>query len=143
MSLSSWKTNALRPSSTTRCRFTDTHPSFLSDFFILLDSPAGGQGLNLGVIDALTLGTTLATILSLPPSPGLQHDVDHRLGDQWSVARRNRAEKVVQFTDRATRMTTISNPILIWLRNRLLRFMSYWFPHVMRRGTFDMSGLQR
>jgi len=96
--------------------------------------------MNIGIRDSLSLGTALAQILTLPPSPGLEDDVDARL-EAWASKRKDIAQRVITFTDAATRMTTISNPILIWIRNKLLRFMSYWFPKVMRRSTYQMSGL--
>jgi len=95
--------------------------------------------MNNAVRDSLSLGVTLAQILSLPPSSRVD-EVDVLL-DNWSMERRIIAKKIMRFTDQVTRITTISNPTLIWLRNKVMRWSSYWFPESMKKSTHQMSGL--
>lgn len=63
-------------------------------------SPAGGQGMNTGIQDAVALGHAIAAVL------GGRAD-ESRL-DQYERTRRPIAERVVAFTDRMTRMATLS-----------------------------------
>ena len=61
-------------------------------------SPAGGQGMNLGIQDAVALTTALAAVLDGGPDTPL---------DDYSAARRPIAEQVVALTDRLTRLATL------------------------------------
>jgi 2-polyprenyl-6-methoxyphenol hydroxylase-like FAD-dependent oxidoreductase len=61
-------------------------------------SPAGGQGMNLGIQDAIALGDALAGVLAGGPEALL---------DDYSTARRPIAEDVVALTDRLTRLATL------------------------------------
>lgn len=61
-------------------------------------SPAGGQGMNLGIQDACALGATLGDVLAGAPEGLL---------DDYSRARRPIAEEVVAMTDRLTRLATL------------------------------------
>jgi 2-polyprenyl-6-methoxyphenol hydroxylase-like FAD-dependent oxidoreductase len=61
-------------------------------------SPAGGQGMNLGIQDAMALGDTLAAVLRGAPESVL---------DDYSAARRPIAKEVVRMTDRLTRLATL------------------------------------
>lgn len=61
-------------------------------------SPAGGQGMNLGIQDAIALGEALAAVLAGEP--------DARL-DEYSALRRPIAQNVVAMTDRLTRLATL------------------------------------
>jgi 2-polyprenyl-6-methoxyphenol hydroxylase-like FAD-dependent oxidoreductase len=62
-------------------------------------SPAGGQGMNTGIQDAVAVGRALADVI------GRRAD-DTRL-DDYERRRRPVAERVVAFTDRMTRMATV------------------------------------
>lgn len=74
-------------------------------------SPAGGQGMNLGIQDAVAVADALAAVLAGEP--------DTRL-DEYSEARRPIAKEVVEMTDRLTRLATLpraARPI----RNTVIR----------------------
>jgi 2-polyprenyl-6-methoxyphenol hydroxylase-like FAD-dependent oxidoreductase len=61
-------------------------------------SPAGGQGMNLGIQDAVALADALAAVLGGAPEGLL---------DQYSDTRRPIAKDVVAMTDRLTRLATL------------------------------------
>ncbi|OBK77442.1 FAD-dependent oxidoreductase [Mycobacterium sp. 1164985.4] len=61
-------------------------------------SPAGGQGMNLGIQDAVSLADAVAAVLAGEP--------DTRL-DEYSQSRRPVAKEVVEMTDRLTRLATL------------------------------------
>lgn len=61
-------------------------------------SPAGGQGMNLGIQDAVALADALAGVLGGAPESTL---------DEYSAARRPIAQQVVEMTDRLTRLATL------------------------------------
>ncbi|KQY08617.1 pentachlorophenol monooxygenase [Mycobacterium sp. Root135] len=61
-------------------------------------SPAGGQGMNLGIQDAVVLADALAAVLAGGP--------DSRL-DEYAAARRPIAKQVIALTDRLTRLATM------------------------------------
>ncbi|TDD08818.1 FAD-dependent monooxygenase [Nonomuraea deserti] len=95
-------------------------------------SPAGGQGMNLGIEDAVMLGETLSEVLG-GGSPDLL--------DGYAAARRPVAEKVVGLASRLTTLATMSaarRP----LRNLVLRLAGR-LPVVRRRLAWQLSGLDR
>jgi 2-polyprenyl-6-methoxyphenol hydroxylase-like FAD-dependent oxidoreductase len=61
-------------------------------------SPAGGQGMNLGIQDGIALADALAAVLGGAPDSVL---------DEYSAARRPIAQQVVEMTDRLTRLATL------------------------------------
>jgi 2-polyprenyl-6-methoxyphenol hydroxylase-like FAD-dependent oxidoreductase len=61
-------------------------------------SPAGGQGMNLGIQDAVALADALASVLGGAADSVL---------DEYSAARRSIAQQVVEMTDRLTRLATL------------------------------------
>ena len=61
-------------------------------------SPAGGQGMNLGIQDAVALAEALAAVLAGAPDTLL---------DEYSDVRRPIAKDVVAMTDRLTRLATL------------------------------------
>ena len=61
-------------------------------------SPAGGQGMNLGIQDAVALSAGLVDVLDGGPDTLL---------DEYSAARRPIARQVVALTDRLTRLATL------------------------------------
>jgi 2-polyprenyl-6-methoxyphenol hydroxylase-like FAD-dependent oxidoreductase len=65
-------------------------------------SPAGGQGMNLGIQDALALSQALATALTTGRDGVL---------DEYSATRRPLAQQVVALTDRLTRLATLPAPV--------------------------------
>ena len=78
-------------------------------------SPAGGQGMNTGIQDAIPLGHALASVL------------DGRAGqsrlDQYERSRRPVAQRVVAFTDRVTRLATLRTPRARSVRNVVIRMI--------------------
>ena len=72
-------------------------------------SPAGGQGMNLGIQDAAMLGGQLAEVV-------LGARGDDAL-DAYERERRAAARRVIVLTDRMTRMATVRHPVLRWARN--------------------------
>ena len=77
-------------------------------------SPAGGQGMNTGIQDAVSLAQALSTTLD---------DGDLARLDHWAHDRRNVAKSVVSFTDRMTKFATVSSPAVKAVRNMLLEVM--------------------
>jgi 2-polyprenyl-6-methoxyphenol hydroxylase-like FAD-dependent oxidoreductase len=74
-------------------------------------SPAGGQGMNTGIQDAIALGETLSLVLNGAPEAKL---------DEWEQSRREIARRVVALTDRMTRMATVRSHSGQGLRNAVL-----------------------
>jgi 2-polyprenyl-6-methoxyphenol hydroxylase-like FAD-dependent oxidoreductase len=71
-------------------------------------SPAGGQGMNTGIQDAMSLAAVLADVVGGPDATAL---------DAWANRRHKVAEDVVALTDRMTRMATLGSPAARRLRN--------------------------
>lgn len=93
-------------------------------------SPAGGQGMNLGIVDAVDLGATLADVLAGGPETLL---------DGYAARRRPMAEDVVSFAAGLTRLATLP-PAARPARNLLLRVLSA-LPPARRRIALRLSGL--
>jgi 2-polyprenyl-6-methoxyphenol hydroxylase-like FAD-dependent oxidoreductase len=93
-------------------------------------SPAGGQGMNLGIQDAAALADALVDVLGGAPETLL---------DDYSAARRPIARGVVALTDRLTRLATLprgARPI----RNVVIGLAGR-FPFVQRALAMRLSGL--
>jgi 2-polyprenyl-6-methoxyphenol hydroxylase-like FAD-dependent oxidoreductase len=93
-------------------------------------SPAGGQGMNLGIQDAVALADGLAGVLGGAPESTL---------DDYSAARRPIAQQVVEMTDRLTRLATLpraARPV----RNAAIG-MAGRIPAVRRALAMRLSGL--
>lgn len=88
-------------------------------------SPAGGQGMNTGIQDAIVLAAAL-----LAGEPGLA---------AYEARRRPVAERVVRLTDRLTRLATVSEGLRPW-RNRVLRAAAH-VPSVRRALAWQLAGL--
>ncbi|OBG61846.1 MULTISPECIES: NAD(P)/FAD-dependent oxidoreductase [unclassified Mycobacterium] len=93
-------------------------------------SPAGGQGMNLGITDAVALAGALAEVLGGGPDAAL---------DAYSAAQRRRAERVLKLTGRLTRVATLPRPLRP-LRNIGMR-LAAGVPAVRRRLALRLSGL--
>ncbi len=96
-------------------------------------SPAGGQGMNTGIQDAVALGHALSAVL------GGRAD-ESRL-DEYEQTRRPVAERVVAFTDRMTRMATLRSPRSRAVRNAAIRVIGR-IPALRRRLAMELSGLR-
>lgn len=92
-------------------------------------SPAGGQGMNAGILDAVSLAPALARALSGDPAAL----------DAYATERRPVAAQIVAFADLLTRLATV-RPVLRMLRNLLLRTLSL-LPPFRRRLAWRLSGL--
>jgi 2-polyprenyl-6-methoxyphenol hydroxylase-like FAD-dependent oxidoreductase len=97
-------------------------------------SPAGGQGMNTGMVDAVVLGRLLADVVS-----GLRPEA--ALG-MYQELRQPAAAQVIQIADRLTTMATVRSPLKRWLRNTLLRSIGC-VPFLKRRIGLSLSGLAR
>jgi 2-polyprenyl-6-methoxyphenol hydroxylase-like FAD-dependent oxidoreductase len=93
-------------------------------------SPAGGQGMNLGITDAVALAGALAAVLRGGPDAAL---------DAYSAAQRRRAERVLKLTGRLTRIATLARPLRP-LRNTGMR-LAAGVPAVRRELAVRLSGL--
>jgi len=97
-------------------------------------SPAGGQGMNTGLIDAVVLGNLLAGVVreSRPES-----DID-----LYQETRRPAALQVLALAGRLTRLATMRNPVAKCARNA-----AFWVvdhnPVAKRRIAMNLSGLSR
>ena len=74
-------------------------------------SPAGGQGMNTGIQDAISLSRPLANALRSDDETGL---------NEWAKRRHAVAHDVVTLTDRMTRAATASSTVARTIRNALL-----------------------
>lgn len=93
-------------------------------------SPAGGQGMNLGIQDAVALADALTTVVGGGPDTLL---------DAYAATRRPIALQVVALTDRLTRLATMPR-LLRPLRNAALRVMGR-LPRVSQALASRLSGL--
>ena len=78
-------------------------------------SPAGGQGMNLGLRDAEALSRAL--------TEALRSDTDAPLA-AYTSERRLAAARVLEMTDRLTKIATLSSPTKRWIRNRMIALAS-------------------
>jgi 2-polyprenyl-6-methoxyphenol hydroxylase-like FAD-dependent oxidoreductase len=92
-------------------------------------SPAGGQGMNAGILDAMSLAGALEQALAGKVSAL----------DAYGAQRRPVAQQVVAFADRLTRLATV-RPGLRVLRNLLLSTVSK-LPAMRRQLAWRLSGL--
>ncbi|MBQ0904371.1 FAD-dependent oxidoreductase [Micromonospora sp. U21] len=93
-------------------------------------SPAGGQGMNLGICDAVALGTALADVLGGGPETLL---------DEYTARQRPMAEDVLRFAAGLTRLATLS-PARRPVRDVLLRLLGA-LPPARRQIALRLSGL--
>ena len=93
-------------------------------------SPAGGQGMNLGITDAISLAGALSEVLRGAPDAAL---------DAYASAQRRRAEQVLKLTGQLTRIATLPRPLRP-ARNAAMRAAAR-IPAVRRRLAMRLSGL--
>jgi len=105
---------------------------FLAGDAAHVHSPAGGQGMNIGIQDAVALGDRLADVIA-----GRQPDA---YLDEYEQERRPIAERVVAMTDQMTRMGTLTGPVGQQLRNIGLTVAGH-LPFVRRRIATRMAEL--
>lgn len=92
-------------------------------------SPAGGQGMNMGILDAMRLADALAKAIG--GEPGAL--------DAYGAERRPIAQQVIALADRLTRLATVPQG-LRGLRNLALRTVAM-LPPVRRNLAWRLSGL--
>jgi 2-polyprenyl-6-methoxyphenol hydroxylase-like FAD-dependent oxidoreductase len=92
-------------------------------------SPAGGQGMNAGILDAISLADALEQALA-----GSTTSLDAYAAERQPVAHR-----IVALADRLTRLATV-RPALRALRNLAMSVLSR-LPQVRRRLAWQLSGL--
>lgn len=97
-------------------------------------SPAGGQGMNTGIVDAVVLGGLLSDVVS-----GARAEAEI---DLYQTLRRPAAAEVIELADRLTTMATVRRPLARALRNALLRVVAR-VPFLKRRIELSLSGLSR
>jgi 2-polyprenyl-6-methoxyphenol hydroxylase-like FAD-dependent oxidoreductase len=93
-------------------------------------SPAGGQGMNLGIQDAVALADALASVLAGAPDSLL---------DEYSAVRRPIARQVIALTDRLTRLATMPRALRP-LRNVVISIVGR-IPAANRALAWRLSGL--
>jgi 2-polyprenyl-6-methoxyphenol hydroxylase-like FAD-dependent oxidoreductase len=86
-------------------------PVFLAGDAAHVHSPAGAQGMNTGIQDAINLGWKLALACRGAPDALL---------DSYDAERRAVGEFVLRFTDRLFTVATASNPLLRAVRSRIV-----------------------
>jgi 2-polyprenyl-6-methoxyphenol hydroxylase-like FAD-dependent oxidoreductase len=97
-------------------------------------SPAGGQGMNTGLVDAMVLGEALTRVLS-----GGEPD---SLLDAYARTRRPAAQGVLALARGLTGISTVHSVPLRRLRNLVLRVLNR-VPAFKRQLAFGLSGLGR
>lgn len=97
-------------------------------------SPAGGQGMNCGLVDACVLGQLLADVIGgRRPEAAL---------DLHQTLRRPAAAQVLGLAGRLTRLATLHNPVGRALRNAAFRILDRIAP-AKRKIVMNLSGLSR
>jgi len=95
-------------------------------------SPAGGQGMNLGIEDAVSLGECLSRVLA---------GESDRVLDEYAASRKHTAERVVALASRLTELATAS-PRRRPIRNVVMRLAGK-VPAVRSQLAMRLSGLDR
>ena len=97
-------------------------------------SPAGGQGMNTGLVDATVLSDALGRLLK-----GGESDV---VLDQYGALRRPAAQEVMDLAGRLTEIATMDGAFKTTLRNALMS-MAGALPPFRKRLELNLSGLSR
>lgn len=105
---------------------------FLAGDAAHLNSPVGGQGMNVGIRDALDLGDRLAAVLAGRAAADVL--------DGYEATRRPVAERVLRATRASTRMISARTPVERFVRDQLMR-VAHRLPPVQRKLTLEPAGL--
>ena len=97
-------------------------------------SPAGGQGMNTGLADAVVLGQALTQVV--------RDGAPETVLDDYSQARRKAAAEVLALASGLTRIATVRPPLMRWLRNLLLCRMDRT-PRLKAKLNLNLSGVSR
>ncbi|KAJ8061616.1 hypothetical protein OCU04_009423 [Sclerotinia nivalis] len=81
-----------------------------------IHSPAGGQGMNTGIQDAINLGWKLGMVL--------RNEKKDTFLDSYNVERRRVGTNLLKGTDRVFEFMAMKNPIYLFLRNTLFPWMA-------------------
>jgi 2-polyprenyl-6-methoxyphenol hydroxylase-like FAD-dependent oxidoreductase len=106
---------------------------FLAGDAAHVHGPAGGQGMNIGIQDALSLASKLTAVL--------RGAAGESLLDQYESQRRPVAQSVVGLTNRMTKVGTARAPLARAARNTALRAASH-VPPARRNFTMGLAGLR-
>jgi 2-polyprenyl-6-methoxyphenol hydroxylase-like FAD-dependent oxidoreductase len=105
---------------------------FLAGDAAHVHSPAGGQGMNTGIQDAVALAARLAGVL--------RDGAGEHILDGYEAERRPVAAEVVAFTHRMTRVATVDHVAVRRIRNATLRVLDR-IPAVHRKIALKLSEL--
>jgi 2-polyprenyl-6-methoxyphenol hydroxylase-like FAD-dependent oxidoreductase len=83
-----------------------------------IHSPAGGQGMNTGMQDAVNLGWKLASVI--------RGEKDDSLLDSYNIERHKVGENLLRGTDRIFDFMSTKNPVFLYLRNTLVPCIVPW-----------------
>lgn len=107
---------------------------FLAGDAAHVHSPAGGQGMNTGIVDACVLGRILAEVISGRREASFL--------DEYQSMRRPAAVEVLKLAGRLTTMATMKHAPQRAMRNLLLSIMDR-LPKARRKFEMGLSGLDR
>jgi len=118
-------------------RLADTYRS--GPFLLMGDaahvhSPAGGQGMNTGLVDAIVLGEALTRLV--------RDRAPESILDDYAATRRPAAAEVLALAGRLTRIATVRSVPLRRIRNLVLRMLDH-VPAFKRKLSLGFSGLGR
>ncbi|KAH9215860.1 FAD binding domain-containing protein [Leptodontidium sp. 2 PMI_412] len=85
-----------------------------------IHSPAGGQGMNTGIQDSVNLGWKLASVLR-----GESSDPELLL-DSYHLERHKVGVAILHGTDRVFEIMATTNPVVLFLRDRLVPWVMPW-----------------
>ena len=97
-------------------------------------SPAGGQGMNTGLVDAVVLGRALAAVV--------RDGAPISLLDDYATMRRPAAKEVLGLASRLTRIATVKPILVRKLRNLMLRLLDR-MPAFKTKLALQLSGISR
>jgi len=104
-----------------------------------IHSPAGGQGMNLGIRDAISLGPVLAAHIA---STDETRSASDRLLEEYAVTRRRRALTTIKLTKRIMGLVrTVGWRQILTKLSLLVVRLGLKLPFVRRRAAWNLSGL--
>lgn len=118
-------------------RLADTYrrgPLLLMGDAAHVHSPAGGQGMNTGLVDAVVLARALAQVM--------RGEAPNSLLDDYSSLRRPAAQQVLVLAGRLTKMAMLRSPAARAGRNLVLRLLNK-VAAFRNRMKLNLSGLSR
>jgi hypothetical protein len=98
-------------------------PVFLAGDAAHIHSPAGGQGMNIGIQDAINLGWKVGLVCRGDAAPSLL--------DTYEIERGPVGRAVLRLTDRAFSVATTTNPGLLFIRSEVVPRLA---PILLRSG---------